>query len=116
MKSGQGFVLVYSVTSPTSFDQAKKIQKQILRVKDTPDIPIMLVANKIDLEDERAISTEEGKHLARELNCGYIETSAKTGYNTSDTFLRLARRINKWREGHPNSTPTRTVEKRCTLF
>jgi len=116
MKNGQGFVLVYSVTSPTSFDHAAKIQKQILRIKeDTPDIPIMLVANKIDLEEERAISAEEGKTLAKELNCGYIEASAKTNHNINEIFDRLVKRVNKWREEHPVAQP-QTKKGRCNLF
>jgi small GTP-binding protein len=116
MKNGQGFVLVYSVTSPTSFDHAAKIQKQILRIKeDTPDIPIMLVANKIDLEEERAISTEEGKNLAKELNCGYIEASAKTNHNINEIFDRLVKRVNKWREEHPVAQ-AQTKKGRCNLF
>jgi len=116
MKNGQGFVLVYSVTSPTSFDHAQKIQKQIIRIKeDTPDIPIMLVANKIDLEEERAITTDEGKNLAKELNCGYIESSAKTNHNINEIFYRLVKRVNKWREEHPQAAPP-PAKKRCTLF
>eukprot|EP01087_Luapelamoeba_hula_P017479 TRINITY_DN550_c0_g1_i1.p1 TRINITY_DN550_c0_g1~~TRINITY_DN550_c0_g1_i1.p1 ORF type:complete len:194 (-),score=36.67 TRINITY_DN550_c0_g1_i1:308-889(-) len=116
MKNGQGFVLVYSVTSPTSHDHAAKIQKQILRIKeDTPDIPIMLVANKIDLEEERAVTTEEGKAMAKDLGCGYIESSAKTNHNINEIFDRLVRMVNKWRQDHPSALPPAT-KKRCTLF
>jgi len=116
MKNGQGFVLVFSVTSPTSFDHAAKIQKQILRIKeDTPDIPIMLVANKIDLEEERAVTTDEGKNLAKELNCGYIESSAKTNHNINEIFDRLVRMVNKWRQDHPSAVPV-PAKKRCNIF
>merc|ERR1712000_805516 len=59
MKTGQGFILAYSITSPTSFDAAVKLRTQILRIKEEqPDIPIMLVGNKLDLEEERAVTTD----------------------------------------------------------
>ncbi|KAL6040147.1 RAS1 protein, partial [Balamuthia mandrillaris] len=82
MKTGQGFILVYSITSPTSFEAATKLRTQILRIKeDHQDIPIVLVANKVDLEEERAVSAEEGKSLAQKFNTGFIEASAKSNHN-----------------------------------
>merc|ERR1712137_277238 len=62
MKTGQGFVLAYSVTTSTSFDAAGKLRTHILRIKeDTQDVPIMLVGNKMDLDNERQVTTEQGK-------------------------------------------------------
>jgi small GTP-binding protein len=62
MKTGQGFILVYSITSTTSFEAASKLRTQILRIKeDNQDVPIMLVANKTDLEEERAVSKDDEK-------------------------------------------------------
>lgn len=47
MRSGRGFLLVYSVTDEQSFREAKKLYKQVLRVKDRPEYPVLLVANKV---------------------------------------------------------------------
>ena len=49
MRSGRGFLLVYSVTDEQSFLQAKKLYKQVLRVKDRSEYPVLLVANKVRL-------------------------------------------------------------------
>jgi len=77
MRSGRGFLLVYSVTDEQSFHQAKKLYKQVLRVKDRSEYPVLLVANKIDLVNHRKVSELQGRQLADELRIPYIETSAK---------------------------------------
>ena len=55
MKNGQGFVLVYSITAQSTFNDLQDLREQILRVKDTDDVPMVLVGNKCDLEDERVV-------------------------------------------------------------
>ena len=47
MRSGRGFLLVYSVTDEHSFLQAEKLYKQVLRVKERTEYPVLLVANKV---------------------------------------------------------------------
>uniref|UniRef100_A0A1I8BR68 Ras-related protein M-Ras n=1 Tax=Meloidogyne hapla TaxID=6305 RepID=A0A1I8BR68_MELHA len=47
MRNGRGFLLVYSVTDEQSFHEAKKLYQQVLRVKDSPEYPVLLVANKV---------------------------------------------------------------------
>lgn len=56
MLTGEGFLLVYSITSRLSFDEVSLFQQQILRVKDQDWFPMMMVANKCDLEFEREVS------------------------------------------------------------
>ena len=68
MKNGQGFVLVYSITAQSTFNDLHEIRDQILRVKDTEDVPIILVGNKCDLEDEREVGRDQGAFLARSWN------------------------------------------------
>jgi GTPase KRas protein len=58
MRTGEGFLLVYSITSRSSFEEISTFQQQILRVKDRDSYPIMVVANKADLEHERQVSTQ----------------------------------------------------------
>ncbi|MFX0060134.1 MAG: hypothetical protein ACFE8J_17695, partial [Candidatus Heimdallarchaeota archaeon] len=49
-------------------------------------LPIVLIGNKIDLEEQREISKEEGLSKAHELKCSFIETSALHNINVQDTF------------------------------
>ena len=53
---------------------------------------MLLVGNKIDLENKREVATEEGHRRAHELGFGgYIETSAKTRHNVEEAFFDLVR-------------------------
>ena len=56
MRTGGGFLLVYSITSRNSFEEITAFHQQILRVKDKDYFPIIVVANKCDLEMERQVS------------------------------------------------------------
>ncbi len=47
MRTGQGFLIVYSVTSPTSLHWVSQIRDEILRVKDADNVPIVLVGTKV---------------------------------------------------------------------
>ena len=55
MRTGQGFVMVYSITSRSSFDEITSFREQILRVKDKDYVPVLLAGNKCDLERERYV-------------------------------------------------------------
>jgi len=89
MKNGQGFVLVYSITAQSTFNDLQDLREQILRVKDTDDVPMVLVGNKCDLEDERVVGKDQGLNLARQFNnCSFMETSAKAKIGVKDvSFL-----------------------------
>ncbi|KAL8692689.1 MAG: hypothetical protein Q9218_002338 [Villophora microphyllina] len=56
MRTGEGFLLVYSITSRQSFEEIMTFQQQILRVKDKDYFPIIIVGNKCDLDAERQVS------------------------------------------------------------
>lgn len=56
MRSGEGFLLVFSVADHASFDELFKFHKQILRVKDRDEFPMLMVGNKADLEHQRVVS------------------------------------------------------------
>lgn len=55
MRSGEGFLLVFSLTDHNSFAEINKFQKQILRVKDRDEFPMLLVGNKSDLDYQRRV-------------------------------------------------------------
>lgn len=58
MRTGEGFLLVYSITSRQSFDEITTFQQQILRVKDKDYFPMVVVGNKCDLEGEREVTRQ----------------------------------------------------------
>jgi len=77
MRKGDGFLIVYSVTDPQSYENLHNFHTQILRVKDRDSYPMILVANKVDLVHQRKITEEKGREIAGNLKIPYIETSAK---------------------------------------
>jgi len=104
MREGEGFLLVYSITDRDSFDMISVMHQQLLRVKDTESVPLVLVGNKCDLEPERRVDVHEGRHIARELGCHFVETSAKLGTNVGETFLNLVRQIRDRNKVRPFSS------------
>ena len=78
LKNGEGFLLVYSITSAASFNDVDDIYAQILRVKDAEpgEVPIVLVGNKCDMEDERVVDTEDGAAKAKQWGAKFLEVSA----------------------------------------
>lgn len=55
MRSGEGFLLVFSVTDYSSFEEMFKYHRSILRVKDRDSFPCLLIGNKTDLESQRVV-------------------------------------------------------------
>ena len=126
MRTGEGFLLVYSITSRNSFEEISTFHQQILRVKDKDSFPVILIANKCDLEYERQVGMNgtchyatpspvpsvattddisrhsltvmitEGRDLAKHLGCRFIETSAKQRINVDEAFSNLVREIRKY--------------------
>eukprot|EP00054_Salpingoeca_dolichothecata_P031817 m.264701 g.264701 ORF g.264701 m.264701 type:complete len:184 (-) comp28141_c0_seq1:34-585(-) len=95
MKNGQGFVLVYSITAPSTFSDLNDLREQILRVKDADQAPMVLVGNKCDLEDERVVGKDQGTTQAKNFKCTFLETSAKGKINVNEIFFDLVRQINR---------------------
>uniref|UniRef100_A0A182N857 Adenosine deaminase-like protein n=1 Tax=Anopheles dirus TaxID=7168 RepID=A0A182N857_9DIPT len=98
MRCGEGFIICYSVTDRHSFQEASEYRKLIARVRLTEDIPLVLVANKLDLQSQRKVSTEEGKNLAKQFGCPFYETSAALRHYIDEAFFSLVREIRRKEE------------------
>ncbi|ELP95038.1 hypothetical protein EIN_252820 [Entamoeba invadens IP1] len=124
MRSGDGFVIVYSIISTTSFLEVGGIRDQLYRVleKDPGEhICMVICGNKCDMESDRQVNTAEVKSIADEWGCGFFETSAKERINILESFQQLVRDVKKWNkppeqptEGAANSKAPK--KKGCSLF
>ncbi|ANB11004.1 Ras family GTPase RAS2 [Sugiyamaella lignohabitans] len=105
IRDGEGFILVYSITSRSSFSRIKNYYSQIERVKDEDPFAIVLVGNKSDRKGERQVSEQDGEQLARELgdNVAFFESSAKLNINIEKAFFECARKCRVIR--HPETNP-----------
>ena len=91
-RGANGILLVFDVTSNSSFEHIKNWIEQI-KEEANERIIIYLVGNKIDCTNNRVISNEEGKKLADEFGLKYFETSAKNNENVESTFLELIKEV-----------------------
>ncbi|KAL9037652.1 MAG: hypothetical protein Q9180_003598 [Flavoplaca navasiana] len=94
MKSGQGFLLVFSITSLSSLTELHELRDQIVRIKDDPQVPLVIVGNKSDLDDERVVSKARAFAVSQSWgNVHYYETSARRRANVDEAFVDLCRQI-----------------------
>ncbi|TYH68990.1 hypothetical protein ES332_D05G026400v1 [Gossypium tomentosum] len=87
-------IVVYDITNSESFERAKKWVQELQR-RGNPNLIMFLVANKVDLEEKRAVGNEEGEVYAKENGLTFMETSAKTAQNVSELFYEIAKRLAK---------------------
>lgn len=107
IKNGQGFILVYSVTNQDSLKELLNLREQIIRIKENANVPIVLVANKSDLSDEREVTPEMGVQVANSWGrTPFYETSAKYCLNVNQVFTDLVRQIMRRDSGFSFQTPT----------
>ncbi|KAG7308331.1 hypothetical protein JYU34_005526 [Plutella xylostella] len=92
-RSGEGFLCVFSITEPESFDATQEFREQILRVKNDENIPFLLVGNKSDLQEKRRVPLDACTERAAAWRVPYVETSAKTRDNVDKVFFDLMREI-----------------------
>ena len=90
-KGAHGIILIYDITNKKSFENVRTWINQI-KEEVSEKVSIILVGNKIDDEEHRAVQTEEGKNLAKELGLMFFECSAKSGVNIDSTFNELVKK------------------------
>jgi small GTP-binding protein len=100
LEDGHGFIIVYSITDPASFDEVSSLYESILKTKNKDEgIPCILAGNKVDLEEERAVPREQAEELVERMGglCKFYETSAKAepSINVKEIFEELVRLINQ---------------------
>mmetsp|Transcript_24784 Transcript_24784/g.27578 ORF Transcript_24784/g.27578 Transcript_24784/m.27578 type:complete len:195 (+) Transcript_24784:92-676(+) len=101
MEQGEGFLLVYSITDTNSFNELKHTYRMLSETKDEENIPIVVIGNKCDLTDERAVATTDAQALAKQWGsyCVFFETSAKTSENVKAAFEQAAKLVLQKRGG-----------------
>ncbi|TFJ98597.1 AMP deaminase 1 [Platysternon megacephalum] len=103
MRTGEGFLCVFAINNSKSFADINLYREQIKRVKDSDDVPMVLVGNKCDLPT-RTVDTKQAQELAKSYGIPFIETSAKTRQGVEDAFYTLVREIRQYRMKKLNSS------------
>ena len=100
LSKSEAIILVYSITSRSSFESIPPRHQQIMQfINELParSVLIYLVGNKSDKKSERKVSTKEGMAAAKKLGCAFAETSAKEGTNVELVFGDIVRSLRKLR-------------------
>ncbi|MFX1568754.1 MAG: GTP-binding protein [Promethearchaeota archaeon] len=84
-KGANGAFFLYDITNQTSLDHLPD-WTQVIR-EHAGDIPIMLIGSKVDLNEFRAVTREDGILAAKKYNLSsFVELSSKTGENVEKAF------------------------------
>ncbi|KAG9314569.1 P-loop containing nucleoside triphosphate hydrolase protein [Chiua virens] len=110
VREGQGFILVYSIASRSTFERLEVFRQSMIKVKRQKPI-FMLVGNKCDKTYEREVSREEGIALARTFGCEFMETSARTAYNVELLFTNLVRALRQTKQRLEGANQNGKAEK-----
>jgi len=120
MRSGEGFLLVFSLTERSSFEEIYKFHKQVLRVKDRDEFPMLIVGNKADMDRQRQVSIADCEDMAKQLKTPFIECSAKNRMNVDQAFHELVRLIRKFqaleRPVAPIKRETKPSKGKCAIL
>ncbi|XP_016376233.1 ras and EF-hand domain-containing protein-like [Sinocyclocheilus rhinocerous] len=119
-RKAHGVLLLYDVTSESSFLNVREWVEQIRESTDE-DIPMCVIGNKVDLRAERpegsCVSAFHGEKLAMSYNALFCEASAKEGTNVIEAVLHLARKVKKHAKlGRRESQVKLSLHKRKTTL
>ena len=128
-KSGDAFVLVYSITSTPTLHDLVGMREQLLRIKNAAQVPMVLVGNKIDLANtnspdnadgasQRVVSVEQGREVAEKWGVPFVETSARRNINIDRVFELLLQEYVHGREEKAFVTKAQSKKngrKRCAI-
>ncbi len=91
-KGAHGIILIYDITENKTFENVKNWMNQI-KEEVSDKVTIVLVGNKIDVEEHRKVKTEQGESMAKDFGIMFFECSAKTGENINGIFNSLVRKV-----------------------
>jgi GTPase SAR1 family protein len=85
-------IIVYDITERSTFDKVRGWIDSVLENKD--DVKMILVGNKVDLDNHREIQKDEGKAFAeKSSNIPFFETSAKANISIDECVMLLVKEI-----------------------
>ena len=93
IKNCIGILLVYSIDDRNSLNNLENWIKDIKDKTNYEKVPLILIGNKCDLEDERKVSKEEGEKFALKYNIKFFECSAKNNINVNQAFENLINEV-----------------------
>jgi len=99
MRDREGFIVVFSVDNSKSWDEIPKWLDSIFKTKDNDarEGPIIIVANKMDMEDQRVVNDSQMEEFSKKYNLPIMKVSAKTRLNVDELFEKAILECKKYR-------------------
>jgi len=92
IRDSSAAIIVYDVTNKSTFTSVDKWVEDVRNERGN-SVVVTIVGNKIDKSGERCVSVQEAEERAKSLGAIYQETSAKTGENVKELFVKIANAI-----------------------
>jgi len=114
IKSGMGFILVFSLTQEATLREVDILRQQIYRIKGgNTKVPIVVVGTKLDLIAEREVQESTIQTLAARWELPFYETSAKKDLHVNDVFVDIVRQM---RERYPKAPKRKKRPDKCIVM
>jgi GTPase SAR1 family protein len=116
-----GFVILYSITEASTLENVnsyfKCIETYLKNHEKNVKFPIVLVGNKLDLEESRQVSFLQGKKKSEEFpGCRFFESSAKMDVNINEVFYCIAEDIHEFKEQNVKTQESNSPKKDCSIM
>jgi len=78
--------LLYDITNPLSYHELQTVWMEEIKKRKLLKVPIIIIGNKIDLKEKRAVNPDEVQEYVKKHKLDYVETSALKGINVTTLF------------------------------
>ncbi|TPX61504.1 hypothetical protein PhCBS80983_g01075 [Powellomyces hirtus] len=97
LKDGKGFLLVFACNDRATWEEIKQLRDQILKLKDTKRVPLVVCGNKCDLPEEQLeVDDNAVTSFCSTSKIPYLKTSAKENINVTESFHTLVRECRRY--------------------
>jgi small GTP-binding protein len=108
-RGSHGVIFVYDVTAEQTFLSVERwLNEATMNLRQK--VPMLLIANKVDLEDQRQVTAERGAKFAQEHGMEFLEGSALLNTNIKEAFDRMAASLVKATRVEPKPEGKKIVE------
>lgn len=109
-RDSKAIILIYDITNYESFEAIDKYISDINRLYNNGDYKLIIIGNKLDLKDTRAITYAEGEQKANQCNASFYEISALKGINVDSFFDSFSKEIYNKFKSEIAFDPSGTIE------
>lgn len=116
MKKADGFLLLYDITNPASFDALQTLKAYIDAIREPGSYVLVVGGTKTDLERTRQVRQLDAEALASQWDALFYETSSAYGIFVTELFHGTARLIWQRTNAQPPTQSAGSKMRNCALL